>query len=263
MTDFDRVRRMQQGLASLAGIDLTDHAAEPVPPLPDRRLRACVEAWPEAQTGAYDPHCCRFPKSCSATVYDPGTVADADLEPAAEPVPSSPAAPLFRTHVVDGMPHDQIMFVSPRLDEQCRRRECDHRHEAVVHVTPTPAAEPLAQGGIVTPDVQPPNLTLPALFGFDVRDRAEARNLAAAYEHGKAEQAAEVERLTLLLEQAEQYARDLQDGSVPGLAEQYERVSPDDIATLRRVLEFLPWDDDEALAALARIERAGGGQDGQ
>lgn len=39
---------------------------------PVRRLRTCVEAWPEAETGAYNPRCCRFPKSCSATIYGDG-----------------------------------------------------------------------------------------------------------------------------------------------------------------------------------------------
>jgi len=55
--------------------------------LPERRPRGCVENWPEAETGAYDPRCCRFPKSCSATVYDEAHVAETDLEPspAAEP----------------------------------------------------------------------------------------------------------------------------------------------------------------------------------
>jgi hypothetical protein len=47
---------------------------------PKRRIRACVEAWPECETGEYDPRCCRFPKSCSATVYDPAAVADDELE---------------------------------------------------------------------------------------------------------------------------------------------------------------------------------------
>ncbi|WP_033338884.1 hypothetical protein [Catenuloplanes japonicus] len=45
-----------------------------------RRLKACVEAWPEAETGDYDPRCCRFPKSCSASVYADEHVTDADLE---------------------------------------------------------------------------------------------------------------------------------------------------------------------------------------
>lgn len=46
-----------------------------------RRLAHCVEAWPDAETGGYDPKCCRFPKSCSATVYDADRVDPADLEP--------------------------------------------------------------------------------------------------------------------------------------------------------------------------------------
>lgn len=50
-------------------------------PDPLRRLRTCVEQWPDAQTGSYDPRCCRFPKSCSATVYDAERVAEGDLEP--------------------------------------------------------------------------------------------------------------------------------------------------------------------------------------
>ncbi len=35
-----------------------------------RRLLACVEAWPECAEGQYNPACCRFPKSCSCTVYE-------------------------------------------------------------------------------------------------------------------------------------------------------------------------------------------------
>lgn len=45
----------------------------------ERRLRACVERWPEAETGAYDPACCRFPKSCSASVTR--GAGEEDLEP--------------------------------------------------------------------------------------------------------------------------------------------------------------------------------------
>jgi hypothetical protein len=56
---------------------------------PRRRLRACVEAWPDAESGAYDPACCRFPKSCSATVVDDGIIPEAELEPApTRPVPT-------------------------------------------------------------------------------------------------------------------------------------------------------------------------------
>ncbi len=48
---------------------------------PKRRLKECVERWPDAQTCDYDPRCCRFPKSCSATVYDDEHVTEDDLEP--------------------------------------------------------------------------------------------------------------------------------------------------------------------------------------
>lgn len=48
---------------------------------PKRRLRACVERWEDCETGDYHPSCCRFPKSCSADVYDESRVTDDDLEP--------------------------------------------------------------------------------------------------------------------------------------------------------------------------------------
>lgn len=47
-----------------------------------RRLRECVEAWPDCETGLYDPHCCRFPKSCSCTIYDETMTPESALEPA-------------------------------------------------------------------------------------------------------------------------------------------------------------------------------------
>lgn len=69
--------------ASLLDEDARVGASPALPPAepPTRRLRACVEAWPNAETGEYNPACCRFPKSCSATIYDPETVAETDLEP--------------------------------------------------------------------------------------------------------------------------------------------------------------------------------------
>lgn len=55
-----------------------------------RRLKECVERWPGAEIeGDYDPRCCRFPKSCSASVYSEEFVTDEDLEPA-EPEVVSP-----------------------------------------------------------------------------------------------------------------------------------------------------------------------------
>jgi hypothetical protein len=44
------------------------------------RIRACVETWPECESGMYDPRCCRFPKSCSCTSYDSEQVTDEYLE---------------------------------------------------------------------------------------------------------------------------------------------------------------------------------------
>ena len=57
-----------------------------------RRLKSCVEAWPECETGEYNPSCCRFPKSCSATVYSEEHVTEDDLEPPAALVAAQGAA---------------------------------------------------------------------------------------------------------------------------------------------------------------------------
>ena len=44
------------------------------------RLRACVERWPGCVEGEYNPACCRFPKSCSCTIYHEESTAVTDLE---------------------------------------------------------------------------------------------------------------------------------------------------------------------------------------
>jgi len=50
--------------------------------------RTCQERWPEATPGAYDPRCCRFPKSCSVEPQgDPMTV---NLVPDDEPAEGIP-----------------------------------------------------------------------------------------------------------------------------------------------------------------------------
>lgn len=65
-----------------------------------RRLQSCVERWPECETGEYNPSCCHFPKSCSATVYNPETIPDDALEPAVEPAVARPTE-LTPAEVVD------------------------------------------------------------------------------------------------------------------------------------------------------------------
>src|SRR6185369_9913826 len=58
-----------------------------------RRLKSCVEEWPECAEGEYNPKCCRFPKSCSCTVYDEQYVSEVDLEPQQESTLATFAAP--------------------------------------------------------------------------------------------------------------------------------------------------------------------------
>lgn len=35
-----------------------------------KMFKECRDRWPEAEPGAYDPRCCRFPKSCSPEPWD-------------------------------------------------------------------------------------------------------------------------------------------------------------------------------------------------
>lgn len=69
---------LAEGITVAGG--LCDPAQWPSKASPPRRLRACVEAWPECQEGEYNPKCCRFPKSCSCIVYDEQHVTEAELE---------------------------------------------------------------------------------------------------------------------------------------------------------------------------------------
>jgi len=62
----DRVRHRSVPPAPSAG---EDEAA--VERADDARDPDCVAAWPDAESGTYDPRCCRFPKSCSADSVTP------------------------------------------------------------------------------------------------------------------------------------------------------------------------------------------------
>lgn len=84
--DFNRlaneVRALWRENASLrAALDSMPAEGEVTVRAPRRRrLRTCVEAWPECVSSGYDPRCCRFPKSCSCEAYDDARVTDEDLE---------------------------------------------------------------------------------------------------------------------------------------------------------------------------------------
>lgn len=47
-----------------------------------RRDSRCVEAWAWCESGEYNPYCCRFPKSCSATSVPNRVYRRGILEPA-------------------------------------------------------------------------------------------------------------------------------------------------------------------------------------
>jgi len=53
--------------------------------LSTRRLRSCVMAFPNAETGEHNPRCCRFPKPCSpygtVEAYQAGNLTERDIEP--------------------------------------------------------------------------------------------------------------------------------------------------------------------------------------
>lgn len=99
LTETDIYRQMGQA-ALKAARETADRLAGTVQPVkkegqpeaewwqhPDgtpRRLKACADRWPQAETSDYNPSCCRFPKSCSATIYDPELVSEEHLEPRRE-----------------------------------------------------------------------------------------------------------------------------------------------------------------------------------
>jgi hypothetical protein len=77
--------KLEQNLE--VGSASTPPAAGEADTTPTPRLRGCVERWPDCEEGSYNPSCCRFPKSCSCTIYDPARVTANDLEPVS-PSPS-------------------------------------------------------------------------------------------------------------------------------------------------------------------------------
>lgn len=68
-----------------AFLDAIPDLGHTAPRVPRRRLQGCVDAWPDAEDGAYNPACCRFPKACSPHPYPRE---DPTLGPKLEPMPT-------------------------------------------------------------------------------------------------------------------------------------------------------------------------------
>jgi hypothetical protein len=91
----------------------------------ERRLAACVEAWPEAEEGMYDPRCCRFPKSCSPYPYPEQVAAgNVELEPAApvvqpadQPAPDTTAGDALREAIAARLWLAQPEYIVSPWDE--------------------------------------------------------------------------------------------------------------------------------------------------
>lgn len=112
----------------------------------ERRLKSCVENWPGCYEGGYDPSCCRFPKSCSCTIYDPERVKEEDLEPMTEAdewrqcdeVTCDMYGKPVGTHHVHDLPMDEdpttkgvlteLGRIADALEAQVRPKACDEPH---------------------------------------------------------------------------------------------------------------------------------------
>lgn len=101
-----------------------------------RRLKSCIEEWPECYSGGYDPRCCRFPKSCSC-MDSPLLVSEDNLEPipAAEEPParlpdaSNPeeAIPWIRDNLRDGWTANSDAVRTLLAEYDRMRTELDQR----------------------------------------------------------------------------------------------------------------------------------------
>lgn len=129
---------------------------------PKRRLRACVENWPDAETGEYNPSCCRFPKSCSATVYPEAHVTEADLEPQAA-TQDRPGA------------YDELRAMADEVDR------LESEAEIQGHSAPTVTIDELLQRYAAGRDPHPDTYLNPPVTITEAEFRAA---IAEAYEQG-------------------------------------------------------------------------------
>lgn len=109
---------------------------------PGRRLRACVEAWPDCYTMDYDPRCCRFPKSCSASVYSTEHVREEDLEPVSH----------FRSQCIHGVLVSQCRCMAP--NKEIRIVPCPPRCHAAAEAAEL-AAHKVGRCGATRPSLLP------------------------------------------------------------------------------------------------------------
>jgi hypothetical protein len=125
---------------------------------PTPRLAACVARWPECAEGEYNPKCCRFPKSCSATIYG-DDVTPEDLEPMRSPSPCRCGHPVGE-HGVNGC--TRVRVGHEDQNEQC---PCRHTDDMLLNRGPVPAHNghygvpgctcPIGRGGLVgTSDIE-------------------------------------------------------------------------------------------------------------
>ena len=66
----------------------------------ERRLKSCVDQWPECNSGEYNPACCRFPKSCSPHGYIEAVLAGNLTEDDLEPLPNSNGVMMLDQHEI-------------------------------------------------------------------------------------------------------------------------------------------------------------------
>lgn len=144
---------------------ITQRSAPTAITLRRRRLRTCVEAWPECYSSGYDPRCCRFPKSCSCEAYDSERVPAPDLEDRdgdAGPAGSTSTASVGGTEigiecVTGAHGHAEGVEVTSRDGSVARYGSIREMREAAAPpaVAPPPAVEVLPAGtqlvdGVIT-----------------------------------------------------------------------------------------------------------------
>ena len=104
---------------------MVNEQPRPLTSVPTRRLRACVENWPDCYDGGYNPYCCRFPKSCSCEGYDPATITEDRLEDVAV---SEPGVESLVEQLPDISAADFLIELRRIADALERGSKCNERN---------------------------------------------------------------------------------------------------------------------------------------